>query len=113
MSTKHSIVVCVVSSSKDAARSLGTIFSFIGEKVEQLSLEALEHKLELTPQLPLVVVLDDAAARPDLLKQFPGTPFILTDRIEKKLGEYSNCIGFLSAEPSYGAVIQLLHYAQE
>ncbi|RUO39099.1 sigma-54-dependent Fis family transcriptional regulator [Aliidiomarina taiwanensis] len=107
------MVVCVVSSSKDTARSLSTIFSFVGEKVEQLSLETLEHKLELTPQLPLVVVLDDVAAQPGLLKHFPGTPFILTERAEQKLREYSNCIGVLSEAPTYGAVIQLLHFAQE
>lgn len=113
MSTKHSIVVCVVSSNKDTARSLSTIFSFVGEKVEQLCLETLAHKLGATPQLPLVVVLDDAAAQPSLLKKYPGTPFILTEQVGKKLQELNNCIGLLSASPSYGTVIQTLHYAQE
>ncbi|WP_256473786.1 sigma-54 dependent transcriptional regulator [Aliidiomarina quisquiliarum] len=113
MTTEHQIAVCVVSSEADSAKMLHTIFKFVGEQASIYSLDSLEQKLKQAPQLPLVSVIDDAAASADLLKHFPGTPFIVTERVSKDLIKRNNCVGVLSNKPGYGEVIRLLHYAQE
>lgn len=113
MSTEHEIAVCVVSSEAESAQMLYTIFKFVGEQAKLYSLESLERKLKQAPQLPIVSVIDDEAASADLLKHFPGTPFIVTERVSQDLIKRNNCVGVLSSKPGYGEVIRLLHYAQE
>lgn len=113
MTPEKQVAVCVVSSETDSAKMLHTIFKFIGEQAEIFTLESLEYKLTHAPQLPLISVIDDEAASVDLLKHFPGTPFIVTERVSQDLIKRNNCVGVLSTKPSYGEVIRLLHYAQE
>lgn len=113
MTTELEITVCVVSSEAESAQALHTIFKFVGEQVEQYSLTSLERKLKQTPQLPVVPVLDDENVQSELLKHFPGTPFLITERVARELVKHDNCIGVLSQQPNYGEVIRLLHYAYE
>ncbi len=113
MTTEQQIAVCVVSSEVEVAQALHTIFKFVGEQVEIYSLDSLKHKLKQAPQLPIISVIDDAATSVDLMKRFPGTPFIVTERVSQELIKRNNCVGVLSNKPGYGEVIRLLHYAQE
>ncbi|WP_198683966.1 sigma-54 dependent transcriptional regulator [Aliidiomarina celeris] len=103
----------VVSNDENLARELATIFAFVGEHVECLSLGEFERALRTSPQAKVCAVLDDPNVSAELPKTYPGIPFLLTEKLPSQLLERSNCLGMLSAKPTYGEVIRLLHYAQE
>ena len=92
---------------------MSTIFEFVGESVQALSFDDCSQVLRASPQSSVIVVLDDESAGGSWIKNYPGIPFIGTQHTRKECLEAVNCLGQLSARPSYGEVIQLLHHCQE
>ncbi|MCC5854623.1 MAG: sigma-54-dependent Fis family transcriptional regulator [Idiomarina sp.] len=111
--TEFETTVYVVTSEPDAGLSLQTIFQFVGEHPQLVTLAECEASLRRSPQAHVLVALDTSENVESLLKQFPSVPFIISERMPEALENLANCLGTVGSKPSYGQIIRLIHHGQE
>lgn len=91
---------------------LNCIFEFLGEQVEHVATENLEHSLQETRYRALVISTDDIdeAAIKSLATQYPWQPVLLHGGVADL--QVSNVLGRIEQPLNYPQLTELLHFCQ-
>lgn len=92
---------------------LSTVFSFIGEAYQLLTLDTVIDKLQLHPDSVVLLGATDQLEPAKLIRQFPACAFIVISESLAFLLEHANVIGVLSEPFAYASLTQLLRDAQQ